>query len=80
MGTMDNAIVKEKLLEGLSNLRVWRDTIQNVYEKENLWDLLESKEEDLEDEREPRVINEGPHKRRDFISTPAGGNSFEEGN
>ena len=50
MGTMDSVIVKEKLLEGPYNLRVWRDTIHNVHEKEDLWDLLEPEEEDLEDE------------------------------
>ena len=48
MGTMHDVIAIENLLEGPYNLRVWRDTDQNVYEKEDLWDLLVPKEEDLE--------------------------------
>ena len=47
MGTMDSVIAKEKLLEGPSNFKViWRDVVQNVFEKEDLWDLLESDESD----------------------------------
>ena len=50
MGTMHDVIAIENLSEGPSNLRVWRDTDQIVYEKEDLWDLLEPEEEDLENE------------------------------
>lgn len=58
---MHDVIAIENLLQGPSNSRVWRDTVQNVYEKEDLWDLLEPEEENLENERESRLINEGPH-------------------
>ena len=58
---MHDVIAIENLLQGPYNSRVWRDTVQNVYEKEDLWDLLEPEEENLENERESRLINEGPH-------------------
>ena len=41
MGTIYNVILKEKLLEGMSNFQVWRDVVQNVFEKEDFMDLLE---------------------------------------
>jgi hypothetical protein len=59
MGTMDNVIAKEKLLEGPSNFKAWNDVVQNVFEKEDLWDLLETKDEDSGDE-EPNVDNALP--------------------
>jgi len=47
MGTMDIVIGKEKLLEGLSNFKVWSwDVVQNVFEKKNLWDLLDPEDSD----------------------------------
>jgi hypothetical protein len=41
MGTMDNIIAKDKLLDGPSNFKIWRDVVENVFEKEDLYDLLE---------------------------------------
>jgi hypothetical protein len=40
MGTMDNIIAKEKLLDGPLNFKIWRDVVENVFEKEDLYDLL----------------------------------------
>ena len=71
MGTMYNVIAKEIFLERHANFRVWRDTIQNVYEKEDIWDLLEPEEKDLEDDRELGVIDEGPYRSKNFVNTPA---------
>jgi hypothetical protein len=41
MGTMDNVIAKEELLDGPSSFKVWRDVVENVFLKEDLWDLLD---------------------------------------
>ena len=41
MGTMDNVIGKENILEGPSNFKVWKDVVQNIFKKEDLWDLLD---------------------------------------
>ena len=48
MGTMDSVIAKEKLLDGPSNFRAWRDVVQNVFEKEALWDLIEPEDSESE--------------------------------
>jgi hypothetical protein len=69
MGTMDNVIAKEKLLDGPSNFKAWHDVVQNVFEKEDLWDLLE-REDDGSGDEEPNGDNalpEGSHT----VMTPA---------
>ena len=53
---MDNIIAKEKMLATLANHKVWRKTIQNVFEKEDLWDCLvpvEDEDGDIEEELPP---------------------------
>ena len=55
---MDNVIGKEKLLEGPSNFKVWKDIIQNVFEKEDLQDLLDPDNSDDEELDGSRVANE----------------------
>jgi transposase InsO family protein len=57
MGTMDNVIGKEKLLEGPSNFKVWKDVVQNVFEKEDLWDLLDPDDSDDEESDGSGVAN-----------------------
>jgi hypothetical protein len=42
---MDNIIAKEKLLDGPSNFKIWRDVVENVFEKEDLYDLLGADDE-----------------------------------
>ena len=37
---MDNIIAKEKMLATPANHKVWRKTVPNVFEKEDLWDCL----------------------------------------
>jgi hypothetical protein len=44
MGTMDNVIAKEKLLDGPSSFKVWRDVVESIFLKEDLGDL-----QDLDD-------------------------------
>jgi hypothetical protein len=39
---MDNIIAKEKLSDGPSNFKLWRDVVKNVFDKEDLYDLLEA--------------------------------------
>ena len=56
MGTMDIVIGKEKLLEGPSNFKVWRDVVQNVFEKEDISDLLDPEDSD-EDELDSSGID-----------------------
>ena len=51
---MDIVIRKEKLLEGPSNFKVWRDVVHNVFEKEDLWDLS-----NLEDSNENKLDSSG---------------------
>jgi hypothetical protein len=46
MGTMDNVIAKEELLDGPSSFKVWRDVVENVFLKEDLWDLLDPDDSD----------------------------------
>jgi hypothetical protein len=46
MGTLDNVIAKEKMLASPSNYKVWRTTVRNVFEKEDLWDCIEPIEEE----------------------------------
>jgi hypothetical protein len=69
MGTMDNVIAREKLLDGPSNFKVWHDVVQNVFEKEDLWDLLEPEDEGSGDE-EPNVDNALPGGSQ-TVTTPA---------
>ena len=54
-------------------MRVWRNTIQNVYEKEDLWDMLEPEEEDFENDPELGVVDEGSHKSKISVSIPTEG-------
>ena len=58
---MDNIISKEKILATQANHKVWRKTIQNVFEKEDLWDCLvpiEDEDGDIEEELPPPTWQE----------------------
>ena len=58
---MDNIIAKEKMLATPANHKVWRKTVQNVFEKEDLWDCLvpvEDEDGDIEEESQPPTRQE----------------------
>ena len=64
METMDNVIAKEKLLDGPSNFRAWRDIVQNVFEKEDLWDLIKSKNLESEIEEDAAINIQSPVEQK----------------
>jgi len=66
---MDNIIPKEKMLATPANHEVWRKRVQNVFEKEDLWDCLvplELEDGDVEEELPPPTWQEvvASRKRR----------------
>ena len=50
MDTLDHVISKERMLSSPANYKAWKTTVQNVFEKEDLWDCLEPyKDLEIED-------------------------------
>lgn len=41
MGTLDIVISKDKMLASPANYKLWRTTMEHVFEKEDLWDVFE---------------------------------------
>jgi hypothetical protein len=64
MGTLDNVIAKEKMLASPSNYKVWKTTMRNVFEKEDLWDCIEPFEEEPESEGEMEELEEVAPRQR----------------
>ena len=56
MGIINYIIGKKKLFGGSSNFRVWKDIVQSVFEKRDLWDVIKPKDLDLNME-EGIIIN-----------------------
>ena len=41
MGTLDIVISRDRMLASPANYKLWRTTMEHVFEKEDLWDFFE---------------------------------------